>query len=306
MKKESITALVSAFSRSCHSSYNKVRIFDDYLAKDILSKEEIERMSAHMSQGIHFFNSEFCGTSEEALRWIVDHQLSPSPLGRAAFAEKALKTATVLGSCQYIILGAGYDSFAYRQPEWASHLKIFEVDSLAMILDKERRISKMMGKMPENLAYCPMDFEKESLCEVLSSYPQFDSRQVNFFSLLGITYYLSQSSFVKVIEDISKISPQGSSIVLDYPDELTFTDKAGDRVKKQVAMAGQAGENMVGGYAYDTMEDILATNGFLVYEHLTPEEITQQYFSEYNLANPRHMMTAFDNVNYCLAVKKQP
>lgn len=306
MKKESMTALMSAFSRSYHSSYNKVKIFDDFLAKEILSKEEIEVMSAHMSQGIGFFNPEFSGTPEEALRWVVDHQLSPSTLGRAAFAEKALERATSIGTRQYIILAAGYDSFAYRQPKWASNLNIFEVDCPEMILDKKGRISKFYGESPKNLIYCPMNFEEENLWEVMPSYPEFDSSQLSFFSLLGISYYLSQSSFANLIDGISQIVPQGSSIVLDYPDELTFTDSAGERAKKQVAMAGVANESMLSGYSYKEMEVILAEKGFLVYEHLTPEEIIQQYFSEYNLANPMYGMTAFDNVNYCLAVKKQP
>lgn len=69
-------------------------------------------------------------------------------------------------------------------------------------------------------------------------------------------------------------------------------------------MAGAANEKMLASYSYVEMEKLLAYNDFLIYEHLTPNEITEQYFRKYNQANPEHPMTAFDNVNYCLAVKK--
>ena len=61
---------------------------------------------------------------------------------------------------------------------------------------------------------------------------------------------------------------------------------------------------MCASYSYMEMEQILAKYGFLIYEHLEPQEITEQYFKEYNLANPKHPIIAFENVNYCLGTKK--
>ena len=70
-------------------------------------------------------------------------------------------------------------------------------------------------------------------------------------------------------------------------------------------MASSAGEAMLAQYSYKEIEKILSDNDILIYEHLEPKEITKQYFNEYNVANPEHLMTAFDNVNYCLGVKKK-
>lgn len=67
--------------------------------------------------------------------------------------------------------------------------------------------------------------------------------------------------------------------------------------------ANAANEKMVGSYSYIEMEELLAKSNFMIYEHLTPIEITKQYFEKYNKMNPNNLMTAFDNVNYCLAVK---
>ncbi len=69
-------------------------------------------------------------------------------------------------------------------------------------------------------------------------------------------------------------------------------------------LANEANEKMLAGYSYDEMEKLLCKCGFLIYEHLTPKQITEQYFEEYNKANSIHYMSAFDNVNYCLAVRQ--
>lgn len=81
-----------------------------------------------MSEEIMFFNPTFYRTQSEAIKWIVDNQLSPSPLGRDAFCESHLQKAVQTGEKHYTILASGYNSFAYRQPEWAKKINIFEVD----------------------------------------------------------------------------------------------------------------------------------------------------------------------------------
>ena len=72
----------------------------------------------------------------------------------------------------------------------------------------------------------------------------------------------------------------------------------------QTALAGGAGEPMQASYSYPELEALLAEHGFLIYEHLTPQEITAQYFADYNRANPEHPMSAQNGVNYCLAVRR--
>lgn len=304
MEKKSMTALVSAFSRAYHSTQNSEKVFDDYLAKKILTENEYEQIASNMSKGISFFNSSFVGTQEEALRWIIDNQLSPTPLGRAAFAERLLENAVKIGAKQYLIFAAGYDTFAYRQPDWASKIEIFEIDHPATSEDKEKRIKAVGGEKPANLHYVSADFREDNWKSNLLACIEFDKSKISFCSLLGINYYLSKQAFAETINVISGCTPKGSSIVFDYNDENAYTDKAGKRAKKQVAMASYANEKMLGSYSYVELEKLLDENNFMIYEHLTPNEITEQYFKKYNRANPKHQITAFDNVNYCLAVRK--
>ena len=304
MKQKSMTALVSAFSRAYHSENNDVKIFNDSVARLLLSEQEYSQIEKSMAQGIQFFNPGFSGSDVDALRWIVDNQLSPSPLGRSAFTEQALKNAINSGSRQYLIFAAGYDSFAYRQPEWASQLQIFELDHPLMSMEKQKRINSIYEKKPDNLTYLPVDLAVTAIDEYLFAHTEFDRSKLSFCSLLGISYYLSNENFINLIRGISNTVCTGSTIVFDYPDQDTYTDKAGERTKKQAMLAGGAGEAMLASYSYFDMEALLSNCGFLIYEHLEPKEITEQYFAEYNRANPQHIISAFDNVNYCLAVKK--
>ncbi|QQZ59545.1 class I SAM-dependent methyltransferase [Paenibacillus sonchi] len=304
MKKESLTALVSAFSRAYHAEHNQIKVFDDSLARQLLTDEEYEGIASNMSQGIAFFLPEFEGTQEQALRRVVDHQLSPSPLGRAAFAEQALEVATLHGARQYLIFAAGYDTFAYRQPEWASKLQIFEMDHPATAEDKRRRVSALNPNKPSNLHYVPVDFSERDWTSRMLDCRAFDPSVISFSSLLGITYYLPKDVFKQFLSAVTKLLPSGSSIVFDYPDEHTFTPHAGERTQKQVMMAARAGEPMQASYSYEELEHMLEDVNMLIYQHLTPAEITGQLFQAYNDSQPAHPITAFDNVNYCLAVKR--
>ena len=257
-----------------------------------------------MAEGIGFFNPSFSGTDSEALRWVVDNQLSPSPLGRAAFAEKSLCNAVRIGARQYIILGAGYDTFAYRQPDWAKNIQIFELDHPMTALDKKNRLLNSGIKIPDNVCFVDADFSKNMWQNNLKNNSKFNSDKISFCSLLGVAYYISADDFKNIVIALNNMLPQGSSLVFDYSDELSYSSRAGSRAQKQALLAGGANEKMRACYSYSELEKLLADSGFLIYEHLKPSQITQQYFDEYNTANPTHLITAFDNVNYCLAVKK--
>lgn len=304
MKQKSMTALISAFARAYHSENNAVKIFDDSVARCLFTEEEYDRIASSMACGIDFFNPHFMGTPQEALRWVADHQLSPSPLGRAAFAERALQTAASIGTRQYLIFGAGYDTFAYRQPAWANAMRIFEIDRPSVAQDKRARLEKAKIAIPKNVQYIATDFLKEDWQTALTQNILFRESRTCFCSILGVTYYLSRQTFTELVFALSSIVSVGSAIVFDYPNKSSGNEKAGTRVEKQALLAAAANEKMLASYSYEDMEQILSAAGFLIYEHLTPSEITQQYFAAYNRADPLHPMTAFENVNYCLAVKK--
>ncbi len=303
MEQKSMTALVSAFARAYHAKTREVKIFDDTLAANLLTEEEYDGISQSMAKGASFFLPGFTGDEAAALRKIVDEQLSPSPLGRAAFTEQALRTAARIGAAQYLILGAGYDTFACRQPDWAKGLQIFELDQPATAADKQARLSRIGLTVPGNAHFVQADLTDAAWTDAISAHPAFNAKKPTFCSLLGLTYYLSRESFGALLQSLGSLLCKGSALAFDYPDENSYNEKAGARAKKQALLATGANEAMRACYSYKEMEALLSAHGFLIYEHLTPEEITAQYFQAHNDANPAQPMTAFDNVNYCLAVK---
>lgn len=304
MKETSMTAKISMFSRYYHSQNNGTKIYDDSLAGKLLSEEEKQSIISSMTAGISFFNPQFKGTEAEALRWIVDNQLSPSTLGRAVFCEQHLYDAVQSGVTQYLILAAGYDTFAYRQPEWAHLLEIFELDLPEITADKQERLYKAGISTPSNVQNITADLNDCEWVNELVNHRRFDRSKMSFGSLLGISYYLPKAGFENTIKALADIFPSGSGILFDYPDENSYTNKAGERAQRQQMLAGGAGETMKASYSQNEILELLFRYAFAVEEDLPPEQITERYFIDYNRANPDYAMSAFDNVNYCFARKK--
>lgn len=297
MKNQSMTAVISAFARAYHSQNNQVKIFDDTVARRLFSDAEYKEIQGHLSQGISFFMPNFSGSEDEAVRLIVDNQLAPSPLGRAAFCEKALQNAKPQ---QYLILAAGYDTFAYRQPQWAEKMQIFEIDHPATAADKQQRLKDRQIPIPSNVTYVSADFNDNNWIQNLLQTKEFDKTKKSFGSLLGISYYLPKAVFQNLLITMGSIMPKDSSIVFDYP--LT-ADQTGQSAKQE-ALAAAADEPMQTTYTKTGIEQMLKNAGFAVMQNLEPKEITATYFAEYNQNNPNHPIKAFENVCYCSAVRK--
>ena len=122
--EQNMTVLVSLFARAYHQKNKDIKIFDDLLSTKLITEKEYEMIGLNMSQGISFFNPTFKGSKEEALKWIVDHQLSPSVLVRSAFCKEAIEEMKEKGCQQYLDFASGYDSFAYY---YQNQMHVFEI-----------------------------------------------------------------------------------------------------------------------------------------------------------------------------------
>ena len=101
------------------------------------------------------------------LRRLVNVHIAPSPLCRAAYTERVLKAEALNGTEQYVILGAGLDTFAFRETEFLSKHKVFEADHPLTQADKLERIARAGWTIPKNLKFIPVDFSKDSLPKCL-------------------------------------------------------------------------------------------------------------------------------------------
>lgn len=298
--KASITALMSAFARAYHSQNSNEILFDDSMARALMTDEEYSMMRQYIISGIDFFapdKKDSFGDDEEMLRWIVETQLAPTPLARAKFCDDSLKTAVMTGTEQYVILGAGLDTFAWRESELMQKLSVFEVDHPLTQEDKKQRLERAKLDMRENLHFVPVDFTKDNLRDRLAE-NGFDENKKTFFSWLGVSYYLSQDEIGGFLENLSSFAADGSTLLFDYADENLFTSDV-RRVQNMLAMAQAGGEPMKSCFSYGCLEKLLSKYNFLIYEFLSTNDIQEKYFG-----NRADFLTAFENINYALAVLK--
>jgi methyltransferase (TIGR00027 family) len=305
MKKNesSATSLVSAFARAYHSKYDTPKIFNDFIANDLISKNEFSDISKNMIQGIQFFNKEisqrFKNDPDEILKWITQVQLSPTPLARAAYCEKVLLHEMTLGVKQYVILGAGLDTFSFRHPELKDSIEIFEVDHPATQEFKKTRLADANYHIPDHLHFVSMDFTKEFTIQNLVE-EGFMPNKKTFFSFLGVSYYLTKEETAALFNKLFSDVPSGSSIVFDYGDEKLFEEKGlSNRVQNTIQMAAIGGEPMKSCFSYHEIEKMLEDAGLLIYEHLSPPTINHQFFR-----NRTDYLSAFETIHYIHAVKK--
>ncbi|MFD1446123.1 class I SAM-dependent methyltransferase [Oceanobacillus profundus] len=300
--ESSLTSLVSAFGRAYHSKYDTPKIFDDFIANNLISEEEFSAISKNMVNGIQFFNREieqrFKNDSKEILKWITQVQLSPTPLARSAYCEKVLLNEVKLGVKQYVILGAGLDTFGFRYPELKNSLKIFEIDHPATQELKKNKLEDANLNIPNHLHFVSMDFTTKFSHQDLVD-EGFDNKKT-FFSLLGVSYYLTKEENAALIKHLFANVPSGSSIVFDYADEKLFEEKGmSNRVENMIKMASASGEPMKSSFTYNEIENLLEKSGLLIYEHLSPITINDLFFT-----NRTDYLSAFETIHFIHAVKK--
>jgi methyltransferase (TIGR00027 family) len=133
---------------------------------------------------------------------------------RSRYCEDRLASAVRQGVTQLIVLGAGLDTFAYRQPEWARTLRIYEVDQPASQAEKRHLLAQASIAVPDNVEFVAIDFERTSLADGLRGADVDFSRQT-FFSCLGVTMYLIEEAVDALFEVVASF-PAGSEIVFTY------------------------------------------------------------------------------------------
>ena len=158
---------------------------------------------------------------------------------RSRYSEDELAASVARGVRQFVVLGAGLDTFAWRNP--FPDLRVFEVDFPATQHWKKQRLANVGMEPPASLTFAPVDFESQTLAEGLSA-AGFQTDQPAYFSWLGVTMYLTSEAFESTVAFIGAL-PRGSGVTFDYAverSELGFFEKlALDHLAKKVAGMGE-------------------------------------------------------------------
>jgi methyltransferase (TIGR00027 family) len=198
---------------------------------------------------------------------------------RSRFAEDRLAAAAGRGITQYVILGAGFDTFAYRQPAWAKALKIFEVDQPATQAQKRLRLEQAGMALPPNLSFAGIDFEHESLRDGLLRHG-VSLTESSFFSWLGVTMYLKEEAIDAVLRTIAQF-PLESEITFTFsqpPDSLSGPASSFHSSLSKIVSA--VGEPFVSFFTPAAIETKLRQTGFKTIAFLSNEEAEERYFRQ--------------------------
>jgi methyltransferase (TIGR00027 family) len=198
---------------------------------------------------------------------------------RARYAEDCLAEAVGRGVKQYVILGAGFDTFAYRQPSWGSTLRIYEADDAITQRWKGQRLRVADVAVPSNLTFVPMDFETVSIADGLES-TGFSSDVKTLCSWMGVTQYLTPHAVEATFQFVLSLAPS-SEIVFSFilpPDAVSGVEA--DAIAIAAQRAAEVGEPWLTRLHPGELVAKLRGMGFSRVVHLTPEEARGRYFGE--------------------------
>lgn len=256
------TALRVAMRRAAHQILDDPRVFDDPLALRILGVED---------RPAQFLDPRLLEESP------ISRVLRASMAARSRCAEDELHAAVTRGVRQYVVLGAGLDTFAFRNPYPGDILRVFEVDHPATQSWKRGRLEEAGIPIPRSLAFAPVDFERETLGNGLRQ-AGFDSGARTFFSWLGVTPYLTRGAVIATLRFIASMAA-GSGIVFDYMLPPPLLDPAArlafDRLAKRVAVAGEPFQTF---FDPPSLGSALLEMGFARIRDIGPGEMNARYF----------------------------
>lgn len=273
------TALGVAYARAYHSIHGAPKIFDDFLAYHLITDRIRLIIEQSMVELLHSYDPEraaSCPDQATTLEW--EMQGSGSIISRARYTEDNLLKAVRQDVRQYVILGAGMDTFAFRHPEMLEQLQVFEVDHPATQGFKRNRISQLGWELPKNLHFIPVDFTEDSLAAALTR-SSYDPKTPSFFSWLGVTYYLTRDEVLSTLCNIASVAPSGSMVIFDYLDTDAFVpERASKRLQLTMKTYAKVGEPIITGFDPHTLAADLERIGLRLHENLNPTDIEERHF----------------------------
>lgn len=245
--------------RAAHQVLDTPRVFDDPVAVRIIRADRARVLRDNPA----------------AYDTTYDRYLRAFVCVRSRIAEDALRDAYAHGVRQYIVLGAGFDTFAYRNP--FPDLRVWEIDHPATQAEKRRRVADGALPVPSTLTYVAADLERISFAEALSR-GGVDTSRPAFVAWLGVAMYLEMDDVRKTLAAIGAMAP-GSGVTLDYavpPATLNWIPRL--FYKRVLARVASIGEPFKSFFDPEAAAHLLRDAGFARITDLGADEINARYF----------------------------
>ena len=252
------TALRVATLRGAHQLLDEPLLLEDPVALPILGPE----LEAQVREDPYQYNDVFL----RALR--------ASVVLRSRIVEDALANGYAAGIRQYVVLGAGLDTFAYRNPH--ANLRVFEVDHPSTQTWKQRSLEAAKIALPDSLTFVATDFERGTLLKALAA-SGFDTTRPACFSWLGVTMYLTEAAVMETLTLIASL-PRESSVTFDFRLRRDLMDPFEQAVAPIVEQHVAAlGEPWVSSFDPAALSDSIRALGFRRAEAHDPQELNRRH-----------------------------
>jgi methyltransferase (TIGR00027 family) len=249
------TALMIARQRAAHQVLDHGSILYDPFAMKILREDE-----------------------KDVLPFANGHPLASIgrliTAARSRIAEDALSRAVEGGVRQIVILGAGLDTFALRNPHGARQIRIYEVDHPATQAWKRQRLAEAQIALPPSLILVPVDFERENVGEKLVV-AGFQQNSPAFFTWLGVVPYLTQDAIGRTLDYMSSI--QNSEVVFDYMEPEAFSEELRQLETERTEQLKKMNERSISRFEPAGIAVILRSHGFCAIEDINFQEIASRF-----------------------------
>ena len=198
-------------------------------------------------------------------------------VGSLRYAEDEVERCVRDGIEQYVILGAGFDTFALRRGDISVRLEIYEVDHPDVQALKCERIARADATPAAMPTFVPVDFESTSLTGGLET-TAFDPERRSVLSWMNTIPYLSESAIEATLREIAALTAPASRIVLNYSPDVPLSDEQLAYIQTLLRKVSQSGEPMQSRWKPEAFEALLGDTGFTIIEHATEQDLRARYF----------------------------
>jgi len=268
--------------RAYHSADPEPRIFHDALARVLLLPADCEVFEQIAVKSLQQLNPTLAASCSDGPAFIYQMMRAGAAaaivLPRARYIEEALFDALARGVGQYVIIGAGLDTFAFRRPDLGDRLRVIEVDHPATQAFKQERLASRGLVPPAHLHFAAADLERESVSTALSR-AQYDPKVPTFFAWPGVTMYLTREAIFETLRSIVSVAASGSELIFDYFDRDAFGPEASKRVRLMVQRVRQLGEPIISGLDPGALSCELSAVGLRLVEDLGPHDVQARFLS---------------------------
>jgi methyltransferase (TIGR00027 family) len=275
------TALATSRMRAIHARCDPQPILNDPWGDSLVPAS---LLVASASTGTRESSRVASESSEDVLANIADDYLRSSTaytnvIARSRYTEDALAAAIAAGVRQYVLIGAGFDSYALRRPAGAGDLQVIEIDHPATQSLKKLRIAECGISLDDSVDFVAADLAREGLGEALSR-SSFNRAEPAFFSWLGVTMYLTRAANLATLRSAADCSATGSQLVFSYVDQKLFEPggSAQAAVFRELEESVKAlGEPFISGFHPDTLAQEISVLGLALEEDLDEFQMVERY-----------------------------